>query len=132
MLIHALRLLTLSPLQKKVSYDSKKFLKHTRFRSEVGSGKCFCYARNLLRFTWQPKGLQEFPHGLGDWFLQRDEHNAFLTIKSVPTSLKSNKPINSLRRSMLSGLEIKSPRSRLSILVQLFRKTARLRAFVTS
>lgn len=45
-----------------------------------------------------------------------------------PTSLKSNRPIKAFKSSRLSGFEMKSPRRRLSSLVQFLRKIARLRS----
>jgi hypothetical protein len=46
--------------------------------------------------------------------------------------LKSKRPIKACRTSRLSGLDIKSPRRRLSIRAQPLRNVAKLRAFVIS
>ena len=108
-------------------WDSDIFL--TRIRSKIVSGERFRDSLNLLRFTRKPKALQHLSHCFRDRFLGKTSLNvqSMFTVRDVQhTFLKSNKPTKALRISTLSGLDRKSPSTRLSIRVQPFRNMERL------
>ena len=100
----------------------------TRFVRHEVCCKSVSYACDLLRFSREPEGLQQFSQRLRNTFLINAGHSSpKVNEQTVPrTFLKSKRPMNASSTSSLSGFEIKSPSIRLSIRAQVLRNSAKL------